>query len=62
MTTRESERLTPRAPSWAGLGIAGVGVVQFLADGARGGAAVLVAALLCGAAVALARRAPVVAG
>lgn len=61
MTTRESERSTPRAPSWAGLGIAGVGVVQFLADGARGGAAVLVAALLCGAAVALARRAPVVA-
>lgn len=61
MTTRESERSTLRAPPWAGAGIAGVGAVQFLADRADGGAAVLVAALGCGAAVALLRRAPLVA-
>lgn len=61
MTTPESERSTLRAPSWAGAAIAALGVVQFLADRADGGAAVLVAALMCGAAVALLRRAPLVA-
>lgn len=61
MTTKESWRPLLRAPTWAGFVIAGVGVVQFLADRAPGGAIVLVAVIVCAGAVTQLLRTPLLA-